>query len=148
MDSIKRLTDLFSKFPTIDKGTAGRFVFYLLKQPRESVDELIRAIEELKNNVKLCSFCFNPYESEGTLCAICQNPNRNKQLLCIVEKEADLNSLENTKRYAGLYFILGGNASISKINAIENLRIPELVERIKKHNFTEIILATNPTPAR
>lgn len=150
-DSIKRLTDIFAKFPTIGTRTAGRFVFYLLALPKEKIDELARAILEVKNNVRLCSFCFNPDENQGPLCAICQNSLRNKQLLCVVEKEADLISIENTKRYKGLYFILGTNLKRMDIN---QLRIEGLKERIKDPqkfglsnvNFTEIIIATNPTP--
>ena len=145
MDSIKKLTELFAKFPTIGQRTAGRFVSYLIGQNKQEMDELIKAIQELKNNVKLCSFCFNPYEADGTLCSICQNVSRDKQLLCIVEKEADLLSIENTKKYKGLYFILGGTVTLRKIDG-SNLRIAELKDRIANGKFTEIIIALNPTP--
>lgn len=143
-DSIKKLQDLFAKFPTIGTRTAGRFVFYLLKQPKEKIDEIINAISELKNKVRLCSFCFNPHELESNLCLICSDNLRSKQILCIVEKETDLISIENTKKYKGLYFILGGNLGFKK--SADNLRINELKERIKKSKFTEIIIATNTTP--
>ncbi len=138
-DSIKKLQQLLSRFPTIGNRTAGRFVFYLIRQPKESVDELIAALQELKKNVKLCVDCFNPFESGGVsetpmLCEICQSPARNKQLLCIIEKEADLLTIEATKRYTGLYFILAST------------RFTELKNRITKGNFTEIIIALNPTP--
>ncbi|MDO8530342.1 MAG: recombination mediator RecR [bacterium] len=149
MDSIKRLTALFSKFPTIGQRTAGRFVYYLLKLPKERVDELAVAILELKKNVKFCGFCFNPFDTAqgrpaSELCDICQNSSRNKQLLCLVEKEADLLSIEQTKKYNGLYFILGGATTFTKSD-IENLRLRELQERIKTGAFLEIIIATNPT---
>ncbi len=169
-DSIKKLTDLFAKFPTIGHRTAGRFVFYLLKLPKEKIDELTNSIQELKNQIKFCSFCFNPHEPfdsapfgktqgeqgklENNLCSICQNPSKNRQLLCVVEKENDLISIENTKRYNGLYFVLGGNILSFKKSGADNPRIEELKERIKDSqkfglpviNFTEIIIATNPTP--
>lgn len=145
MDSIKKLTELFRDFPTIGGRTAGRFVFYLINQPKETIDELIKALQELKQNVKLCSFCFNPFEGEGTFCPICSDNSRNKQLLCIVEKEADLLSIENTKKYKGLYFILGGTLTMRKTDG-SNLRIKELQDRVKKSNFSEIIVALNPTP--
>jgi len=146
-DYIKKLTDLFSKFPTIGPRTAGRFVFYLLSLPKEKIDELANAIQELKNKIKLCSFCFQPFEdlAESTLCIICNDPSRNKQLLCIVEKETDLLSIENTKKYKGLYFILGGTLTLRKPDG-NHLRIEELKERVKKNNFTEIIIALNSTP--
>jgi|SRR3989338_568949 len=144
-DSIKKLTDLFSKFPTIGPRTAGRFVFYLINSPKEKIDELSSAILEVKNKVKLCSFCFNPYEGESNLCQICQSGSRNKQLLCVVEKEADLASIENTKKYKGLYFILGGVLTLRHADG-SNLRIEPLKNRVKNGNFTEIIIALNPTP--
>ncbi len=145
-DSIKKLQELFANFPTIGSRTAGRFVMYLINQPKETVDELVKAIQELKNSVKLCTFCFNPFESDGELCLICRSPARNKTLLCIVEKEADLLSIENTKKYNGLYFILGGNVSSFRMNEAHALRLKELQERIKVSAFTEIIIATNTTP--
>lgn len=145
MDSIKRLTDLFAKFPTVGQRTASRFVFYLINQPKEKIDELIGSLQELKNNIKLCRFCFNPFESNEAFCIICQNALRNKQLLCVIEKEADLISIENTKKYNGLYFILGGTLTLRKTDG-SNLRLGELKERVKEGNFLEIIIALNPTP--
>lgn len=112
------------------------------------------ALAELKNNVKLCSFCFNPFEpfdaaqgkSSGKLCEICNNNSRNKTLLCIVENETDLISLEKTKKYPGRYFILGGTVSNLRKAEVEKLRIKELEELIKNNpQITEIILALNPT---
>ena len=138
---IKRLQDLFADFPTVGSRTASRFVFYLTKLPTEKIEELIKTIQELKNTVKLCNLCFQPFESptEG-LCQICSNPARNKQLLCIIEKEADLLSIEDTKKYSGLYFILGGQLPLRKIQD-ESLRIEALKERVQKSQFTEIIIA-------
>src|SRR3989338_11637970 len=144
-DSIKKLQDLFAKFPTIGTRTAGRFVFYLLKQPKEKIDELIYAINELKNKIKLCSLCFNPHELDSNLCSICVDNSRNKELLCVVEKEADLSSIENTGKYKGLYFILGGVLTLRHADG-SNLRIEPLKNRVKNGNFTEIIIALNPTP--
>lgn len=152
-DSIKKLQDLFSKFPTIGARTAGRFVFYLLKLPKENLDELILAISELRNKVKFCDFCFNPHEDQSSLCPICQGSARNGQILCVVEKEADLISIENTKRYNGFYFVLGGVLGLRKSN-LEKLRTKELTERVKapkkygisNADFKEIIVALNPTP--
>ena len=148
MNSIEKLKDIFSRFPSIGHRTAHRFVFYLLKLPKEKIDELTIAIQELKNKIKFCDFCFNPHESENNLCPICSSFSRNKNLLCIVEKETDLISIESAKKYNGLYFILGGTVATMKKSDIENLRIKELQERIRdaKYNFSEIIIATNPTP--
>ena len=154
--SIQKLIDLFSKFPTVGPRTAARFVFYLMRKSKEEVNDLIKSITDLKEKVKICSFCFNSFESvppEDELCEICKSPGREKNLLCIIEKESDLISLEKTKKYHGLYFILGGTVSTLKREEIKNLRTGKLIERIKNPEkfgildakFKEIILATNPT---
>jgi recombination protein RecR len=90
--------------------------------------------------------CFNPFEGENSICSICQNPNRNKNLLCIVEKETDLLSLENIKKYNGLYFILGGTVAVMRKEDMSQLRINELKNKISQNDFSEIIVALNPTP--
>lgn len=154
MDSIDKLINIFRKFPTVGSRTAGRFVYYLMKQPKEKIDELINSILELKNRIKLCELCFNPFEpfvvAQGKgnpdLCPICQNSSRNKNLLCIVEKETDLLSIESTKKFNGLYFILGGTVATMRKEDIDQLRIEELKKRVKTNNFIEIIVALNPTP--
>jgi len=144
--SIQKLIDLFSKLPTVGPRTASRFVFYLVGKSKEDVDKLVAAILDLKKNVKLCKLCFNPFEGEGELCEICSNPARDKSLLCIIEKETDLLVIEKTKKYKGLYFILGGQVSTFKKADIEKLRTKELEERVKNHpEIKEIIIATNPT---
>ena len=151
MDSIDKLKNLFSKFPTVGSRTASRFVYYLIKLPNERIDEIINAIQEIKNKVKLCQFCFNPFETSGVpdstnLCAICSDSKRDKSLLCIVEKEADLLSIESTRKYNGLYFILGGTLAMMRKEDIEGLRIEELKKRVANNAFSEIIIALNPTP--
>ncbi len=151
MDSIEKLKNLFKDFPTVGPRTAGRFVYYLIKLPKEKIDELTNVIQELKNKIKLCQLCFNPYEDSGSpssagLCPICSDLKRDKNLLCIVEKEADLISIENTKKYNGLYFILGGTLAMMRKEDIDNLRIEELKKRAAQGSFSEIIIALNPTP--
>lgn len=153
--SIQKLIDQFSKFPTVGPRTAARFVFYLLRKPKEEIDALVKSILNLKEQIQICSFCFNVFEpenSEEKLCPICSDPRRNKTLLCIVEKETDLTQIENTKKYQGLYFILGGTISKLKKEDIKELRMQELMEHLKNPrnfeintNFEEIILAINPT---
>lgn len=144
--SIQKLIDFFSKFPTVGPRTAARFVFYLMKIPKEEIDNFLNLITNLGKAVKICSFCFNPFEGEGELCKICQDPSRDRTLLCIIEKETDLIPIEKTKKYRGLYFILGGAISILKKNNIKKLRIKELEGRVKEHpEIKEIIIATNPT---
>lgn len=154
--SIQKLISQFSKFPTVGPRTAARFVFYLLKTPKEEIADIVKTISELRQNIKLCSFCFNPFEASANddkLCQICQSLNRDKALLCIVEKETDLLSLEKTKKYKGLYFILGGTVNTLKNEDIKRLRLEELKKRITNQDkfdiqgidLKEIIIATNST---
>ena len=143
--SIQKLIGLFSKFPTVGPRTAARFVFYLLKLPKEEINDLTSAILKLKENVKSCKSCFLPFEGETELCPICRDQTRDKSLLCVVEKESDLEAIEKTKKYKGLYFILGGTLSKLKKEDIKNLRKDELLERAKNSEIKEIIIAINPT---
>ncbi|HJN62074.1 MAG TPA: recombination mediator RecR [Candidatus Parcubacteria bacterium] len=151
---IEKLIERFSKFPTIGPRTAARFVFYLMSLSQKEVEELTELIMDFKKSIKFCNFCFNPFEGKEDLCHICKNPkNANNNLLCIVEKEQDLIAIEKTKKYSGLYFILGGTISKLEPKNLKSLRIEELKERIKNpqkfrvanENFKEIILALNPT---
>ena len=151
--SIQKLIDLFSKLPTIGPRTAARFVFYLKDADKKEVKELLTAIINLKKNIKTCSFCFKTFEGERSLCDICSDSRRNKNQLCVVEKETDLISLEKTRKYKGLYFILGGTFSKLRKEDIEKLKTKELIERIKNPakfgiqnlKIQEVILAINPT---
>jgi len=144
--AIQKLIDLFSEFPTVGPRTASRFVFYLLKLPKEKIEDLVSAISAIKKEVKICKLCFTPFQGRGDFCKICQSPSRDKNLLCIIEKEIDLIPIEKTKKYNGLYFILGGTISSLKKTDIEKLKIKELEERAKNQpEIQEIIIATNPT---
>lgn len=151
--SVQKLINLFSKFPTVGPRTATRFVFYLMHSSKEEIDELLTAISDFKKVVKICPFCFNSFEGDSELDSICNNPGRNRNLLCVVEKETDLVALEKTKKYNGLYFILGGTVSSLKREDIKKIKTDELLERIKNpqkfgvsgSKIKEIIIALNPT---
>lgn len=148
--TIRKLIEIFSKFPGVGKKTATRFVFYLLKNEAES-EKLKQGLISLKK-IKFCNFCFKPFEGEGNLCEICNNPARDQSKICVVEKEQDLESIEEAKVYHGLYFILGGPIHSVQKEELKKLRVNELLERIQKPerfgifaSFKEIILALNPT---
>ena len=156
--AIQKLIEALSRFPTVGPRTAGRFVFYLLKAPDQEIEELAQAIRNLKKEIKLCDFCFNPYqatedESKSGLCGICRDQSRDHAILCVVEKESDLEALERTKNYKGLYFILGEAMNTLKKDCIKELRRKELEERLESPEkfglagvkFQEVIIATNPT---
>lgn len=151
--SIQKLIEIFSKFPAVGQKTAARFAFFLLRQDNKEIENLIKAISELKSNVKHCKFCFKPFEPKNSenLCEICSSLTRDKSIICIVEKEQDLESIEKTKKFNGIYFILGELINFKK-KKLE--REKDLIERLKNPqkfglidaNFKEIILALNPTP--
>ncbi len=144
--TIQKLIEIFSNFPGVGPRTATRFVFYLVKEKKEKVEELSRLVLDLKNKIKFCQECFKPFEGNGEICEICQDKARDRSLLCIVEKEVDLEAIEKTKKYNGVYFILGGPIKKVKKEELKKLRIEELEKRLKRDKeIKEVIIATNPT---
>lgn len=150
---LKKLIEIFSRFPGVGQRTATRFTFYLLKKKKEEIEEIAKRILDL-NKIKFCHFCFNPFlpTEKENLCSICQDPKRDRQTLLVLEKEVDLESIEKTKKYFGLYFILGGLLSSLNKEDIEKLKIYELKSRIENPKkfglntkFKEIILGFNLT---
>jgi len=154
-NKIQKLIDLFSRFPGIGPKVAGRFVFYLAKLTDKEVKELANAILEVKNSLRPCGFCFKlfePSEAQSNLCEICSDNSRDRTILGVVEKEADLVSIEKNKPHKGIYFILGETPSSFKQENMKSLKVKELKQRIEKAkafgvaaDFKEIILALNPT---
>lgn len=147
LPQIQKLADIFSKFPTIGQRTASRFVFYLINLSDSEFNDFLSALKELKEKTKTCSFCFNPFESlkQEKFCPICSDNSRIKSIICIVEKESDLNAIERTKKYNGLYFILGGTIPLNK-NKNTEVRMEKLEKIIRKvKSLKEIITAFNFT---
>jgi recombination protein RecR len=144
---IKILEDLIKglqRLPNIGQKSAQRIAFYILnKLTSEEVEALVRLIQEAKKKLRLCKECFNYTDSE--LCSICTDESRNRTLLCIVESPSDVLSIERSGKYNGLYHVLGGVLSPIDNIGPEELHIKELLTRIEKNNYREIIIATNPT---
>ncbi len=131
-----------SKLPSIGKKTAQRLALYILKSEKESVENLVKAIQDLKTKLRFCSRCFNLSEEE--LCEICKSQKRDGSVVCVVEDASDVIAIEKTNEYYGLYHVLGGVLSpLSGINA-ESLKIKELIKRFETEEIREIILALNP----
>ena len=143
ISSIENLMEEFRKLPGIGPKSARRIVFYLLKQPYEDVEKFSSALMDMKKNVRFCKKCFNV--SEDDICPICQNETRDRQLICLVEKISDVMVIESTGEFKGLYHVLGGLLSPIENIGPEEIKIPQLISRIKENNVKEIILALNPT---
>lgn len=141
--SISKLIQEFSRLPSIGPKTAQRLTFYLLRSKREQSMALSEALSQLKEGVLLCTECWNLAEENP--CEICRDVSRDHHTICVVEEVMDVIAIEKTGEYKGLYHVLHGILSpIDGVNA-SDLKINELVERVKKGNFKELILATNPS---
>lgn len=141
--SVQNLINEFSKLPGIGAKTAGRLTFYLLNQPKTELEIFGNTLLNLKNNIKFCSTCFNITEKDP--CVICSSSQRDNETICVVENPLDVLAIEKTGEYNGKYHVLAG--AISPVDGIgpENLKISELIDRVKKQKIKEIILATNPS---
>lgn len=134
--------DELSKLPTIGRKTAQRLAMYLLKSETKDVDNLIRAIGDLKTKLRFCRICFNLSVEET--CDICRNPKRDRSVICVVEDVNDVIAVEKTNEFSGLYHILGGVLSPLSGKGVDSLKIKELLHRIENGEVREIILALNP----
>lgn len=145
--SIARLVEEFSKMPGIGVRTAERLAIYVLGLAHDDAESLADAIKELKSNTRYCKTCFNVTEirPDGAgLCLVCANPKRNRSLICVVEYPGDLIAIEKTGQYNGLYHVLMGH--ISPVEGIEpdDLKIRQLIDRVKTGDVAEVIMAVNP----
>ncbi len=131
-----------SKFPGIGRKTAQRLAIYLLKSKRDDVNSLVKSIIDLKEKLTFCKICFNLTEYET--CEICSNHKRDHSIICVVEEISDVIAIEKTNEYRGLYHVLGG--VLSPLNGVnqDDLKIRELLNRLKDDAVREIILAINP----
>ncbi len=141
-ESMRKLIEEFSKMPGVGPKTAERLAFYILKSDKETAAALAGAISKIKATTKFCRTCYNLSEEE--LCDICRDAGRDKTVICVVEDPADIASIEKTGSFRGLYHVLLG--SLSPLDGIgpEDLKIKELIYRIKKGMVKEVIIATNP----
>jgi len=146
-EPVQRLIDELARLPGIGPKSAQRVAFHLLKISPATARELATAIVDMKEKVRLCRVCFNVSDAE--LCEFCRDPRRDGSIVCVVQEPPDIVALERTREFHGLYHVLQG--AISPIEGIgpEELRVAELLERLKNPAegqvpIAEIILATNP----
>ncbi len=131
------------KFPGVGEKTATRYAFHILNAKREEIEELVRAINLVKDKLRLCSKCFNPTDTDP--CAICRDTRRDDSKICVVETPIDLVAIERSGIYRGLYHILHGTLSPLDGVGPKDIRLMELLERSRKEQPSEIILALNPS---
>lgn len=141
--SIQNLIDKLAKLPTVGPKTAERYVFYLLKRPQQELNELSQAIKELKKDISVCRSC--GAVSDKDICSICSDTSRQPEQVCVISTTQDMISIENTNKYNGLYHVLGGNIDTIEGVKPDQLNIPSLLEKVKKGEVKEIILALDST---
>jgi recombination protein RecR len=138
---IERMVEIIKKLPGVGPKMAERLSYHILKMPQNEVERFIDCIQKARQTMKYCDVCFNL--SESNPCPICSDAQRDKNTLCIVETPQDLLAVSKVKDYKGLYFVLGG--ALSPLDAIgpEDIRVAQLLKRLKSDKITEIILATD-----
>ncbi|GAB4270801.1 recombination mediator RecR [Deferrisoma sp.] len=139
---IERVLRELQKLPGVGEKTATRFVLHLLKAPKADVEALARALVDLRDKIRPCSVCFQVTDADP--CAICSSPRRDRRVVCVVEDQAALLAIERTRSYFGLYHVLGGHLSPMEGVGPEDLRVRELVDRVRGGEVEEVIVATNP----
>lgn len=140
IDSLDKLTEMIARLPGIGGRSAMRIALYLFDSDDEYLNELSNSILSLHKNIKLCRECYSL--SENDICNICASDKRDRTKLCVVESYTDMIAIEKTEEYNGLYHVLGGLIEPLKGIGISDIRIKELIERIKNNNsIEEVIIA-------
>jgi recombination protein RecR len=141
--SLGRLIEQFNKFPGIGKKSAERLALYVLRSPRQLAEGLAESLLDVKEKIQFCSLCFNLTDTDP--CPICTDQRRASGILCVVEEPGDQLAIEKSGAFKGRYHILQGVLSPLDGIGVEDLRISELMSRLKKEEIREVILALNPT---
>ena len=139
---VQELIDELGRLPGVGPKSAQRIAFYLLQADDDQPKKLAQVLLEVKERVKFCEICYNVTEEDR--CNICRDARRNQNIICVVEESKDVQAIERTREFRGLYHVLGG--AISPIEGIgpDNLRIKELMQRLGNPDIQEVIIATDP----
>ncbi len=143
MTAIDELTESFSRLPGIGKKSAGRLVNYILKADRAWTDRFANQISTLQDKIHECSICGTWTETDP--CKICSDTTRDQSIICVVEQPQDVMTIENSHEYNGLFHVLGGVIAPLEGVGPDQLKIPQLLTRLRAGNINEVIIATNPT---
>jgi recombination protein RecR len=144
-EPIQDLINAFSRLPGIGPKTASRLTFHLLRASEDLALDLAEALQNLKTGTTYCQVCFNITAAGRTECEVCASADRDAGLVCVVEEPLDVLALERTAGYQGRYHVLHGVLSPIEGIGPEDLKIRELVERVRAGGVKELILATNPS---
>ncbi|MBQ8013036.1 MAG: recombination protein RecR [Treponema sp.] len=143
MTAIDELTDSFSHLPGIGKKSAGRLVNYILKADSAWIQRFASQLATLQDKIHVCSVCGAWTENDP--CSICSNPMRDQSVICVVEQPQDVATIESSHEFSGLFHVLGGVIAPLEGIGPEQLRIAQLLDRVRSGSVKEVILATNPT---
>ena len=148
MDPIRRLEEIFARFPGIGPRQAKRFVYYIQSRSESAVRELADIMIEVRRSTVECARCHRFFDGHGSaeICAICASKDRDATQLMIVARDSDLETVEKSGAYKGLYFVLGGTVPILDKEPEKRIRLGALAEQIEKNGSREIILSLNATP--
>ena len=139
---VQKVIDGFEALPGVGPKTAARLAYYLLNVPQDRLTRFAQSVENLKKDTKLCALCFNVGEEE--FCPVCQEEGRDKTQVCVVETSLDLLAFERADGYKGVYHVLGGSVNPLAGIGPNDLRIPQLMARVKTGEIVELVIATNP----
>jgi len=142
-DSVTNMIEQLSRLPGIGRKSAERLAYHILRVPESEAFSLADSIRNVRENVRYCSECFNL--AEGEKCSICLDSSRLQDVICVVQQPRDLMAIEQSGTYRGLYHVLLGRIAPLENIGPDQLTIDKLVERISTRQFSEVIMATNPT---
>jgi len=140
---IDRVIQEIARLPGLGRKSTARITYHLLEAESQKVTALLEAIRHMKSGIRFCSICGNYAETDP--CGVCNDPSRDQSVICVIEEAKDIQTIEATREFTGLYHVLGG--VISPLHGIgpADLRITELVSRVRNGSIREVIVATNPT---
>jgi len=143
MNALEELAESFSRLPGIGKKTAVRLANHILRMDSTFLQRFSNQIATLQDRIRPCSICGAYTEKDP--CEICSNPTRERNILCVVEQPQDVQTIEASREFHGLFHVLGG--VISPLDGVgpDQLSISKLVERLTHEDISEVIIATNPT---
>lgn len=141
-EPIARLINELSKLPGIGNKTAQRLAFFIVNMSKDQALDLTQAIEGVKDGIDFCSICGNLTDIDP--CSVCSSPRRDRTTMCVVKDPRDVVAMEKMQEYNGLYHVLHGTISPMQGVGPDEIRIKELLERLKDDQIKEVILATNP----